>query len=675
MATLELVLLLLAAVLVSAVLDQFIPKVTSPLIQIALGLVIALFAKDYINVELDPALFLVLFIAPLLYNDAREADKGALWANKRPVAALAIGLVIVTALVVGFAVHALIPSIPLTAAIALGAALGPTDAVAVASLPKSLNIGERERSILKGECLINDASGIVSFQFAVAACITGAFSLWDASVSFCISFFGGILVGAILGTLTNFITGFVRERGLDSTTFHVLFDVFTPFIVFLAAEPFGASGVIAVVTAGLVGTMGKRQLGPDASRVNIVSSSVWKVLSFGLNGIVFVLLGTQLPKAMESTWGSAAFDNGFLVGTFVGLALLVELIRFFWLMGSEAIHNRRQGAPLFSKASLRSALIMTLAGAKGTVTLSIAFTLPLFDSLGDPFPQRQLIIFLACGAILVTLLLANFAIPLLVGKKISVNEAQSKEDEREAKIEILRNVIEDLVRHQNAKDRRATAAVIRSYNERIDRIKTNECEEDPAKTQLRLQVIHWERDYVEKALAEGQVEEADAYYALHRLSRRENLLTHSKVSPALSSKINQMRFFIRSLVHRIINGLPLVSVSDQAAAVHQLTIECTQYANRMLRDLLKDSGDIPTEYVSQLLVEGNRSMALLRPQRPSITRMAATDDAAVDILRRGLALELEGINEMQEAGRISRASAKLMRENVALMQIDLEEKV
>ena len=678
MATLELILLLLAAVLVSAVLDQFIPKVTSPLIQIAMGLAIALYAEGQIDVELDPELFLVLFVAPLLYNDAREADKGALWKTKRPVLSLAIGLVIVTALIVGFAGHALIPAIPLTAAIALGAALGPTDAVAVASLPKTLNIGEREQSILKGECLINDASGIVSFQFAVAACIYGAFSLVDAGIAFLVSFFGGILVGFVLGALTNIISNGVRQIGLDSTTFHVLFDVFTPFIVFLAAEPLGASGVIAVVTAGLVSTMGKRQLAPSVSRLNIVSNCVWHVFSFGLNGIVFVLLGTQLPKAMESTWESLTFDNGFLITMVLLIALLVELVRFLWLLGCEAVHARHQQKPPLTKGIVKSAALMTLAGAKGTVTLSIAFSLPLFNAFGGPFPQRQLIIFLASGVILITLLLANFCIPMLAGtKKTPANDAQRRAAEREAFIDVLRDVIEQLAHRVEPRTRRATQAVIKTYNDRIDRLKTSDTddEDDPVMVKLRLKVLQWEREYAQNALALGHAKEETVDRVLLTLDRRERLLLHDKVSATAAARLNRWSSFLKASRNDLMDSLPLVSVSEEAADRQQLYLQCAHYANHQLRDLLKNSGDIPTEYVSALLMESNRAIRSLQPRMPSITRITANDEAVDNVLRHALALEMEGINAMQEEGRISHAYAKRLLENVALMQLDLEEKI
>ncbi|MEG2477741.1 cation:proton antiporter, partial [Gordonibacter sp.] len=415
METLVLALLMLAAVLLSSIIDQLVPKITSPLIQIGLGLLIALFATNQIDLTFDPDLFLVLFIAPLLYDESRSVDKVALWRNRKPVLSLAIGLVVVTALIVGFAMHWLEPSIPLAAAFALGAALGPTDAVAVASLSRDADIEPRSKSILEGESLINDASGIVSFQFALAFAVTGTFSLFDASIDFAISFFGGIAIGIVLGYLGNLLVRRVRNWGLENTTFHVLFEVFTPFIVYLAAHQMGTSGIIAVVAAGLMGIVSRRHAtGPSISRMNIVSSSVWRVLSFTLNGVVFVLLGTQLPRAMKSSWGDVSINNGVLIGYVLLITLICLLIRFIWLVIMEFVHSRslaRDQRPGW-RSDLKSALVMALAGPKGTITLAVMLTIPYLipanngtsPDLLEYFPQRNLIIFLACGVIVVTLL-------------------------------------------------------------------------------------------------------------------------------------------------------------------------------------------------------------------------------------------------------------------------------
>ena len=417
MELLEFSLLMLAAVLLSSVIDQLVPKVSSPLIQIGLGLLIALVMGTQISIAFDPNLFLVLFIAPLLYDEAKNLDKKALWENKRPVLSLAVGLVIASALIIGFAVNWLVPSIPLAAAFALGAALGPTDAVSVASLSKQVKIPARSRNILESESIINDASGIVSFQFAIAAVVTGSFSLVDAGVDFLVEFVGGLLLGILLGLLGNWVVKRARSIGVENTNFHVLFEVLIPFLIYLVANVCHVSGVIAVVVAGLINvTSPKGVIGPSVSRMNIVSGSVWHVLTYALNGIVFVLLGTQLPLAMQDTWENVRITNSTLILLVFGLTFVLLATRFLWVLAMDLYHVRRDEKRRFGKGDLRSALITTFCGAKGTITLSIMFSIPTYAVYGPPnvpFPQRELLIFLACGVIVCTLLLATFVVPLL----------------------------------------------------------------------------------------------------------------------------------------------------------------------------------------------------------------------------------------------------------------------
>ena len=205
------VVLMLAAVLVSSVVAQIFPKAPASLVQIALGIALAM-SPAPVTISLDPDFFLIFFIAPLLYWDAMEADKKALWRQRRPVLALALGLVLLIVLVVGFFTHALVPSIPLAAAFALGAALGPTDAVAVTTLGKRLSIDKNHKMLLQGECLLNDASGVVSFQFAIAALVTGTFSVVDAGLSLAWSFVGGIVLGALLAGAKGLIINYVRRN-------------------------------------------------------------------------------------------------------------------------------------------------------------------------------------------------------------------------------------------------------------------------------------------------------------------------------------------------------------------------------------------------------------------------------------------------------------------------------
>lgn len=285
--------------LVSAVLDTFVPRVSSPLIQIALGVIIAVVFNIDCNLLTDENLFMVLFIAPLLYNEAQNASKISMARNRGAILSLAIGLVLISTFFVGFTLSTILATIPLAAACALGAALGPTDAVAVSSLPEDVKIGDRIENILKGECLLNDATGIVCFQFALTA-LTKQVLPTDVSVTFAWLFIGGALFGLIVGFLMSHLLEKMKDLGLDNITFHVLIDLLLPFFIFFVAEKLGFSGIIAVVAAGIAKSFRSKKIDPMLSKTTIVSQSVWSVVGDTLNGFVFVLLGLQLPKIMTT---------------------------------------------------------------------------------------------------------------------------------------------------------------------------------------------------------------------------------------------------------------------------------------------------------------------------------------------------------------------------------------
>ncbi len=682
MEALTLSLLLLAAVLVSSLLDQIIPRVSLPLIQIALGLVIAIVAGGDVEVTLDPELFLVLFIAPLLYDEAKHADKVALWRERKPVLSLAIGLVVATALVIGFAVNAIVPSIPLAAAFALGAALGPTDAVAVSSLSKSVDIPQRQASMLKGELLLNDASGIVSFQFAISAVITGTFSLMGASSDFLVEFVGGLLFGVVLGLLGNWVVKTARSIGVENTNFHVLFEVLIPFLIYLVSQAFHVSGVIAVVVAGLINvTSPKGVIGPTVSRMNIVSGSVWHVLTYALNGIVFVMLGTQLPNAMHDTWDSTRIDNGILILLVLGITALLLGTRFLWVVVMDYVHVRRVEKRRFVKKDVRSALITTFAGAKGTITLSIMFSIPLQIVYPDlayrvPFPQRDLLIFLACGVIVCTLLLATYVVPLLAPKRDEgEDELRRINQDAATTMDIMRQVIEMLTAQQTKENRAETQAVIRSYNDRLARIKANNGIEDELNVALRLKALEWEYDRAMELMERGVVSGVVAYRYMGRLEQMMDLLEHGRGRGRLRRWNDRFRALWHRGLRAVLRELPgNTALGERAEDMRWLQTATRTYAIEHLEEAVASS-QVPTEDAATLLVEYQRSVAALHSARPSVTSVIEVDDLAVAIKRKAYAYELEQIQDAYEDERLSRAHAQRMRESVQLMQMDLDDTV
>ena len=458
--TFEFVLIVLTCVAASSVIDKFV-NVSIPVIQVVIGLLVALVLPSVQEVHLESELFMLLFIAPLLFNETRETNIRALLLNLNSILSLAIALVVVSVLSVGYALHLMVPSIPLAAAFALASALGPTDAATVTALKSNIHLTHRQQTLLSGESLINDASGVVAFQFSVAAVVTGAFSLVDAARSFTVLFVGGVTMGIVTGFAFSAINAMLGRLGYEDTVANVLYEVLTPFLVYLLAETFHVSGVLAVVAAGLVIALPRRQNNNALfARQKLVSDSTWKVISFLINGTIFVFLGMQLPLAvLPGTNGGLNILQ--ILGIVVVITLFMHGVRFAWLYaletyklhkgghlctgkddasGSEDTNGEKPDQPLAELGSeqtseqiaeqpkptcaikpisitsaevIKNVLVTTIAGAKGAVTLSIILTLPLTTQSGAAFPQRDLLITIAAGVILATLLLADNLLPVL----------------------------------------------------------------------------------------------------------------------------------------------------------------------------------------------------------------------------------------------------------------------
>lgn len=460
METFEFVLIVLTCVAASSVIDKFV-DVSIPVIQVVIGLLVALVLPSVQEVHLESGLFMLLFIAPLLFNETRETNIRALLLNLNSILSLAIALVVVSVLSVGYALHLMVPSIPLAAAFALASALGPTDAATVTALKSNIHLTHRQQTLLSGESLINDASGVVAFQFSVAAAVTGAFSLVDAAGSFTVLFVGGVAMGIVTGFAFSAINAMLGRLGYEDTVANVLYEVLTPFLVYLLAETFHVSGVLAVVAAGLVIALPRRQSNKALfARQKLVSDSTWKVISFLINGTIFVFLGMQLPLAvLPGTNGGLNILQ--ILGIVVVITLFMHAVRFAWLYAlethklhkgghlctgkddandSEDTNGEKPDQPLAELGSeqtseqiaeqpkptcaikpisitsaelIKNVLVTTIAGAKGAVTLSIILTLPLTTQYGAAFPQRDLLITIAAGVILATLFLADNLLPVL----------------------------------------------------------------------------------------------------------------------------------------------------------------------------------------------------------------------------------------------------------------------
>jgi len=657
----EIILLMLAAVSLSSLVNRFIPSVSVPIIQIVLGMFITMLPLHY-ELKLNPELFLLLFIAPLLFNDGRHANKEALWKQKKPILLLALGLVFITVAVMGYFLNWLLPVIPMAASFALAAALAPTDAVAVGALEQKVKIPHQTMQILEGESLINDASGLVSFQFAVAAMVTGVFSFKSAGLSFISISLGGVVLGLLLTIGKYGIVKWLRRLGMEDVTLHMLIEILTPFLIFMAAEKLGVNGILAVVSAGIAHSFGYKKMNPEVAKLRVVSKSTWSVIIFVLNGLVFLLLGTQLPEIIQTIWNSVEIGNFKVIMYTLLLTMAVLGLRFIWALLMD-IFTKDDTLGLW-KLRFKKALILSLSGVRGTITLASTLSLPFFLDDGTAFPARDLIIFLAAGVILWTLLISNYLLPLLLGKE---GQQEQEEEEIQAKVEILRNVVTGLNEQITEQNRLATAQLINTYSSRIRTLKKDDSD-DHVQRSLVLSTLKWER---ENTLLAVEKKEVNSYIAFRHLNRINKLLF-------MHTRDTQYKKELFPAKHwdEVFGMLQQVRLSnrERRAELTKLKIQNITYVIKQLNVLLA-KGEVGMETASSLILQYERMLLHLTRNESDTSARKEFDISMQELARVGIQLERDNIQSMFEIGRISRQCMKELKRNILFMEHDLREEM
>ncbi|WP_460155840.1 Na+/H+ antiporter [Pseudomonas sp. S2_H10] len=409
------VLILLMLVGVSRLIGRVIP-LPLPLVQITAGALLA-WPTLGLHVALDPELFLFLFLPPLLFSDGWRMPKREFWHLRGPILTLAVGLVLFTVVGAGYFIHWLLPDVPLPVAFALAAVLSPTDAVAVSAISRN-RLPTPLMHILQGEALMNDASGLVTFKFALVAAVTGVFSLANASVTFLLVAVGGLAVGVALSWLVGRLRAWMIARGWDDPATHVVFMLLLPFAAYVLAERMEVSGILSAVAAGMMQSW--LDLLPRQTNTRLLNRSVWSLLEFAFNGLIFLLLGLQLPDIIKavashetSLWPTLLYRGLDVVAIF----LMLLALRFIWVQSiwrlSVLLRRLRGKGDVTQVPTARSCWLLTVGGVRGAVTLAGVMSVPMLMG-GEVFAQRDLLIFIAAGVILLSLIAACIALPMLL---------------------------------------------------------------------------------------------------------------------------------------------------------------------------------------------------------------------------------------------------------------------
>jgi CPA1 family monovalent cation:H+ antiporter len=448
---LEIILGLLVAVVALATLATRL-KIPYPILLVLGGSALG-FVPGLPPVELDPELVFLLFLPPLLYVSAIFTSWRDFRANVRAISLLAVGLVLMTTFVVAAVVHA-VTGLPWAAAFVLGAIVSPTDAIAATTVAQRLGVPRRIVTILEGESLVNDATGIVAYRVAVAAVVTGAFSAWEAGLQFVVGAAGGIAVGFAVGWLVVW----ARRHLSEDPSVQNIVSLLTPFVAYLAAEELPHSlwerlhdligvpadlhfsGVLAVVTTGLY--LGRKGPHIISSGTRLQGYATWELITFLLNGLIFILIGLQLRSVVARL---DIYSVGDLVFYAVLVSLTVILVRILWVFPatyfprwvSRRLRERDPAPPW------RSVSIVAWTGMRGVISLAAALALP-FQASGGPFPDRDLIIFLTFCVILATLVVQGLSLPALIRALGLEDDRIGEKEETHGRIQVAEAALERL---------------------------------------------------------------------------------------------------------------------------------------------------------------------------------------------------------------------------------------
>lgn len=655
------ILLLMVCLLISNITSHYIPSIPTALTQIILGIIIAFIFKHN-SFELEEEWFFLLFVAPILYNDGKYFPREELWKMRRSIFGNSLILVLLTTIGGGYFIHWMIPEIPLAAAFALAAILSPTDPVAVSGIAKRIHIPEKVLNLVKGESLINDASGIVAFNYAIAAVVTGYFSLREAILNFSYVFLAGAALGLIFALLLTLIRFNLRKEGIKDVIFHSLLQILAPFGIFIVTEEFlHASGVIAVVVAGIVHSLIIKRFETNIAEEQVLTENIWSIILFVLNGIVFLLLGLNIPLSMSETIADPNIGNLKAIGYVIAIGFVILAIRFVWSYIFAFYEYRLNKSKNIEEPNVKMALLTSLTGVRGTVTMAGVLSIPFFLNNGEVFPERSLILFLTAGVILFTLISATVFLPFLCKEELEEEKKITDKNLIEAKNKLLLAGIKSIESEIDDKNEAAAYELINEYkhishNLRFEQASNAREENFNQQEIVEIQFIALkaERKYIHKLMDRNEMDE-EVFKALDKsLDYREEALLRNPSQDTMflirkllrTTKIFYVKYRKRKEIK--LNNLSLVK---------DIQLKSFQAAIESLEEYLKshDGSDVAHEVILHYRTMINKLKGtVVKYNEESIKLKEELRIKAMDI-------ERSEVRNMYESGEITREQSNELR--------------
>ena len=650
--------LFLLVLIVSTTTNKLLPFLPLPLVQILLGLGIGLFLPNT-DFHLNTELFLAMVIGPLLFREAEEADITSVLKHWRIIVYLIFPVIFISTLSLGALAHFLWLSLPLAACVAVGAALGPTDLVAFASLSERFSFPKRVSNILKGEGLLNDASGLVAFRVALAAWTTGAFSLSQAGTSLALSIIGGFAVGFVTAMINRFLHTFLLSVRATDIASELLLELSLPLMTFFIAEEIHVSGIIAVVVAGILKASRFKKITLLEAQVDTVTDTVWHTVTFMLNGSVFVILGMELEMIAEPILTNPLYNPLLLLVSVVLLTFLLFAIRFVMIYGFYVCRTRRLKKSL--RKYIKDMLLLTFSGVKGTVSIATILLIP--SNLEQEYP---LLLFLVAGVTLLSFLTGLLVLPHL-------SEEQEETKDYLMHIAILNEVTAELEKElEGNKNKLPLYAAIDNYHGRIENLilsQENKSAQEDWEA-LKLLILSIESDGLEQAYEEGKIGER-GYQVYQRYLKNMEQSINRKVASRLTYYFLVSLRILRFVLHELLTfGQTFRSWNDKEQRrlraidydqISELYLENTELIIESLENL---KGIYKSSLISFMQESRLRETAIIGSGafvERVINRIKPNN---IDEMLRGYYLERKLIFEYEEKKLITTKYAKKLRQNV-----------
>lgn len=650
--------LFLFVLIVSSTTNKLLPFLPLPLVQILLGIGIGLFLPNT-DFHLNTELFLAVVIGPLLFREAQEADITSVLKHWRIIVYLIFPVIFISTLSLGSLAHFLWLSLPLAACVAVGAALGPTDLVAFASLSERFSFPKRVSNILKGEGLLNDASGLVAFRVALAAWTTGAFSLSQAGTSLALSILGGFAVGFVTAMINRFLHTFLLSLRATDIASELLLELSLPLMTFFIAEEIHVSGIIAVVVAGILKASRFKKITLLEAQVDTVTDTVWHTVTFMLNGSVFVILGMELEMIAEPILTNPLYNPLLLLVSVVLLTFLLFAIRFVMIYGFYVWRTRRLKKSL--RKYMKDMLLLTFSGVKGTVSIATILLIP--SNLEQEYP---LLLFLVAGVTLLSFLTGLLVLPHL-------SEEQEETKDYLMHIAILNEVTGELEKElEGHKNKLPLYAAIDNYHGRIENLilsQENKSAQEDWEA-LKLLILSIESDGLEQAYEEGKIGER-GYQVYQRYLKNMEQSINRKVASRLTYYFLVSLRILRFVLHELLTfGQTFRSWNDKEQRrlraidydqISELYLENTELIIESLENL---KGIYKSSLISFMQESRLRETAIIGSGafvERVINRIKPNN---IDEMLRGYYLERKLIFEFEEKKLITTKYAKKLRQNV-----------